>query len=331
MKRSISFLLILFYILGLGLSAFALSGDNTDEDATEHEHVPAAPMQENLVEATCEVDGSYDSVIYCSVCKRELSSTPQIINKTGHKAGSVLKENEINATCTTDGSYDEVIYCTVCHAQISRKTVVVPSPGHSWDEGTVTKEPTCKNVGEKVYTCSVCHINKYVEIPFVDHSYKDGVCIWCNEKQPAPPTTPPTAPPTPPTTPPGPPSPPPKPPLRLTVYSTTNGEVHTGYDIVPNGRTYIINPGASVTFTFHPYNQYYVYDVIFYGKYYGSINACTINYDMMDGKNRTLNVKFASIYASPKTGDDANLGLWTALGIISLTFIGFALTRRKEK
>ena len=71
--------------------------------------------------------------------------------------------------------------------------------------------------------------------------------------------------------------------------------------------------------------------MVFYGKYYGSINVYTITYDMMDGQNRTLNVKFASIYASPKTGDDANLGLWTALVIISLTYVGFVLTRKKEK
>ena len=321
MKRISIFLICILFILGLPVTA--LSADCTEEGK---EHTAGTAVQENLIEAQCEVDGSYDSVVYCTVCGEEISRTSYKITHPGHTAGSALKENEIPATCKTDGSYEEVVYCSVCHTQISRNEVVVPSPGHNWNDGSVTKEPKCNDVGEKVYTCTVCHETKYVEIPKVDHSYKDGVCVWCGEKESVIPDPPhPSGPPSPPV-----PPLPPQPPLRLTVYSTTNGEVHTGSDVVPNGRSYIVNPGDSLTFTFHPYNQYYVYDVIFNGRYYGCISAYTVTYDMMNGQNRALNVKFASIYASPKTGDDSSLVLWTALSLTSLIGIGVILKRKSE-
>lgn len=28
--------------------------------------------------------------------------------------------------------------------------------GHTWDGGTVTKQPTCTEAGERTYTCAVC-------------------------------------------------------------------------------------------------------------------------------------------------------------------------------
>ena len=36
-------------------------------------HTPSAPVQENVVPATCTSEGSYDSVVYCSACNAELS------------------------------------------------------------------------------------------------------------------------------------------------------------------------------------------------------------------------------------------------------------------
>ena len=36
-------------------------------------HQPAAPVKENEIAATFDSEGSYESVVYCSVCKKELS------------------------------------------------------------------------------------------------------------------------------------------------------------------------------------------------------------------------------------------------------------------
>ena len=44
----------------------------TDETAALG-HTPAVAVEENMLNATCTEDGSYDSVVYCSVCGEEIS------------------------------------------------------------------------------------------------------------------------------------------------------------------------------------------------------------------------------------------------------------------
>ena len=47
---------------------------------------------------------------------------------------------------------------------------------HTFDEGKVTKEPTCKEAGEKLYTCTVCGATKTEKIAKTDkHTYDKGV------------------------------------------------------------------------------------------------------------------------------------------------------------
>ncbi len=83
-------------------------------------HTPAAPVQENLVPATCLAAGSCDEVVYCSVCKAEISRTKLDIPMTGHTPAAPVQENLVPATCQAAGSCDEVVYCSACKAEISR-------------------------------------------------------------------------------------------------------------------------------------------------------------------------------------------------------------------
>ena len=53
---------------------------------------------------------------------------------------------------------------------------------HAWDEGKVTKEATCTEAGEMLYTCTVCGETKTEEIPMTAHEYVDGVCKNCGDK-----------------------------------------------------------------------------------------------------------------------------------------------------
>ena len=52
---------------------------------------------------------------------------------------------------------------------------------------------------------------------------------------------------------------------------------------------------------------------------------------MMQGHDQTLTIRFESIYNPPKTGDDSNIPLWIALGIISAGGLGFLLFYNKKK
>lgn len=123
-------------------------------------HKDAEAVEENRVEATCTLDGKYDSVVYCSVCNVERSRKTIVIPKNGHTAATAVEENRVEATCTVDGKYDSVVYCSVCNDEISRKTIVIPRKGHV--KGTAVEEnrveATCTVDGkyDSVVYCTVC-------------------------------------------------------------------------------------------------------------------------------------------------------------------------------
>ncbi|MBQ2758164.1 MAG: InlB B-repeat-containing protein [Clostridia bacterium] len=134
-------------------------------------HTEGEVKVENNVAPTCTEDGSYDEVVYCSVCDTELSRNTVVVEATGHTEGEVKVENNVDPTCTVNGSYDNVIYCSVCTVEISREKVEVSATGHSYVAvGTV--DPTCTVDGYTTYTCSVCADSYEADIvPALGHSF----------------------------------------------------------------------------------------------------------------------------------------------------------------
>ena len=96
-------------------------------------HTNGTPVEENKNEATCTTAGSYDEVVYCTVCKTELSREHKTINPLGHTDGTPVKENVKAATCTAEGSYDEVVYCTVCKNEVSSEHKTIDKLAHDYD------------------------------------------------------------------------------------------------------------------------------------------------------------------------------------------------------
>ena len=128
---------------GIKTYTCTICNDTKTETISKLEHTPKAAVKENEIAATCEKDGSYDEVVYCSVCNAELSRNKKTIPALGHKAKSAVKENEVSVTCTSNGSYDDVVYCSVCNAEISRTKKTITALGHNYVEGTCTR---CGNV-----------------------------------------------------------------------------------------------------------------------------------------------------------------------------------------
>ena len=62
------------------------------------DHVAAEPVKENEKEATCTEEGSYDEVVYCSECHKELSRTTKTVAKIAH--------NYKDGKCTVCGAAD---------------------------------------------------------------------------------------------------------------------------------------------------------------------------------------------------------------------------------
>lgn len=71
-------------------------------------------------------------------------------------------KNTVPATCGADGRIDTV--CANCGDVIA--TEVIPATGaHTWDNGTVTTEPTETTPGVRTFTCAVCSQTKTEVIP----------------------------------------------------------------------------------------------------------------------------------------------------------------------
>lgn len=126
-----------------------------------HTCTPAAAVRDNEIPATCAAKGSYDSVVRCSLCNKELSREKVTTDKLSHTPGTELREKEIPASCKTVGSYEAVVRCTLCNAIISSKTVVIPKTSDHI-KGQAVKENVkagdCKTASsyESVVYCTVC-------------------------------------------------------------------------------------------------------------------------------------------------------------------------------
>ena len=155
---------------------------NAYEEAPVHTHTPADAVRENITAATCSADGSYDEVVYCSSCGKELTRVTRTVDRLPHSPAGAVRENEIPASCTTDGSYDDVVCCSVCGEELSRVTTVIPAPGHVHGEPVYENEvlPTCTAAGsyDEVVYCSVCgrELSRVSgTTPMTDHNQADPV------------------------------------------------------------------------------------------------------------------------------------------------------------
>mgnify|MGYP004516859323 FL=1 len=133
-----------------GVATYTCSkcGDSYTEEAPPKGHTPADAVRENEVPASCSAAGSYDEVIYCSVCSEEISRTAKTIEKLPHTPADAVRENEVPASCSAAGSYDEVIYCSVCSEEISRTAKTIKKLPHDFSgnreycaNGCGTKNP----------------------------------------------------------------------------------------------------------------------------------------------------------------------------------------------
>ncbi len=123
-------------------------------------HVAGDAVTENNIDPDCTTAGSYDTVVYCSICGDEMSRTTNTVAALGHTKGEAVEENRVEATATEDGSYDMVVYCTVCGEELSRESFVIEALGHTPGEEVVENrvEADCVNDGsyDVVVYCTCC-------------------------------------------------------------------------------------------------------------------------------------------------------------------------------
>ena len=88
-------------------------------------------------------------------------------------------ENTVPATCGEAGHVDTI--CSNCGEVISTKEI--PATGaHTWDNGTVTTEPTETTPGVRTFTCAVCGATRTETIPATgahDYQFTKNVAPTC--------------------------------------------------------------------------------------------------------------------------------------------------------
>ena len=133
-------------------------------------HVPGTPVEENRVEPTCEEDGSYDTVVYCTVCSEEISRETTYIPATGHNAG-VPEEIDVPMTTGADGYHQTIVRCTVCDEIISEETVIY----HDYRKLSTT-QPSCTSGGYDTYRCRNCgdQYDEYTSAELGHYWYDDS-------------------------------------------------------------------------------------------------------------------------------------------------------------
>ena len=118
-------------------------------------HTEGEAVEENRNEAGCTESGSYDSVVYCTVCGAELSRETVTLPAAGHSyTASVTAASCIETGYTT-------YTCSRCGDTYTSDEVA--PLGHDWVAGE-TVAPTHTTDGYTAYTCSRCGETKQDDI-----------------------------------------------------------------------------------------------------------------------------------------------------------------------
>ncbi len=148
-------------------------------------HTNAEAVVENKVDSTCTVDGSYDSVVYCSACTAEVSREAKTIDKLGHDHETEWTV-DLAPTCTEKGSMSH--HCTRCDSKTD--VTELSANGHSSSDAVIENsvDPTCTDDGiyDEVIYCEICNeeLSRIVriEVSLGHNSVIDvGIAPTCTE------------------------------------------------------------------------------------------------------------------------------------------------------
>ena len=100
---------------------------------------------------TCTKEG--EKKFTCAICNN--TKIEKIgIDATNHLHSEIRNQKE--ASCKEEG-YSGDKYCPDCGTKLSSGNTIAKTENHSWNNGVITKEPTCVETGVKTYTCGICN------------------------------------------------------------------------------------------------------------------------------------------------------------------------------
>ena len=126
-------------------------------------HTAGTPVKENVQEATCKWEGSYEERVYCTKCHALISSKHVTTPKADHQ-WELLDDS--NPSCESNGYTDYV--CKVC---ATMNTITKPALGHTYGEEKVEIQPTTHLAGYTSKRCTKCNHLETKELPKLTTPY----------------------------------------------------------------------------------------------------------------------------------------------------------------
>ena len=146
--------------------AYVISVEHNVVIPATNNHTPAAAVKENVKPATCETAETYESVVYCSVCGKELSRTQMTGEAAlGHKWGewkhddyTAKAESKHTRTCENDATHTDSAACNFTSQVTQNQTADQPEIttytckdcGYSYTEETKPALGHTHNYGDPV-------------------------------------------------------------------------------------------------------------------------------------------------------------------------------------
>lgn len=182
---------------GFSKTNYIFKGWNTKADGTGESYKPNATLttipsklyaqwaktsyKVNLIYTggTIKINGVNHTNSYTMTCTFKnasttysLPTTSQVM-RTGYKFVAWYDNEECTGKILTKITIDNVSDMT-----LYAKWRVDPNHSHKWDKGRVIKEPSCKEEGEILYTCSVCKGTKVEALAKTDnHQWREWTTI----------------------------------------------------------------------------------------------------------------------------------------------------------
>lgn len=173
---------------GFSKTNYIFKGWNTKADGTGESYKPNATLttipsklyaqwaktnyKVNLVYTggTIKINGVNHTNSYTMTCTFKNASTTYSlpttsqVNRAGYKFVAWYDNEKCTGKILTKITIDNVSDMT-----LYAKWRVDPNHSHKWDKGRITKEPSCKEEGEILYTCSVCKGTKVEALAKTDN------------------------------------------------------------------------------------------------------------------------------------------------------------------
>ncbi|MCD7822975.1 MAG: hypothetical protein LUG86_02995, partial [Oscillospiraceae bacterium] len=124
-------------------------GETRTETIPATGHTNSAAVIENEKAATCTTDGSYDPVVYCSVCGEEISRETITVPATGHSYTEAFSWSSDFTTCTVTFTCSE---CADVVEYTSTANEVTITEENGTYTATVTHDGTSYTKSVKTYT-----------------------------------------------------------------------------------------------------------------------------------------------------------------------------------